>query len=657
MFIHMVGRIFCVLCILSLFPLPGVIKAKSGKTDLTVLEHVHIDTLLDHARQEPNGQRAVELSEKAYRDAMASGSLLYIAKSALQSGIAWKSFGEPSKSLERLTLAMQSFRTLQMEYQEHLVHLALGETYRAAFQHSLAIDHLQKAKVYFQMKNDGVYLAKTYDRLAATLFEVIYKHPFYHHLDTISHQDHALFMREAEHHPELFALIQQMSNCLDSAIMLAARNSIPETRYAALILKASLANALHDVGNSILQHQELIREMESAGITRDLPLVMINLARIQGKYRLNQPEVAIALAQKALTMAKTYNIPVYQYLATEVLHDNYLAIGDYKTAYDLLRELRGLHEALEFDKMKMVVANRDYELSIRELDYELRQRTIAQHTAIAVGVIVIMMVGSVLFVYFRANRKLKKVLADLQEESALITVQNLEMTKVNMQKDRLISIIAHDLRNPFNSILGFSELIQEEMHSYEPADIRRYAGMIRTSAQQTLQLLTSLLEWSRFQEGRVEFNPDRQSLRSIVLEALQILLFQSNQKNIRIHLQISANLMVMADRTMIVTVLRNLVSNAIKFTHPKGEIWLDAHESEGLIHVQVRDSGVGMSAEKVDKLFRIDTWITTPGTRDEMGSGFGLILTKEFVEKHNGRVWAESAEGTGSTFTFTLPKA
>jgi len=616
-----------------------------------------MDSLLEAATRELNAQRAVMLAEEALNTPMGIGMDLQKARAHHLAGLAWKLYGVPGKSLDRLEVALIMYRKLRMPHQEHVVLRDLAETYRAAFQHVRALEHLDTSLEYFRSLKDMEQLAYTYDRKGAVYFELLFDHPEFHLLDSISKGDPKAFQNNLPRFQELNQIYLNAKNNIDSAVVLAGQLNLIPVVISSGILKAAMYYLEQNVATAIRSYEHMIGIIERSGHVRELPLALINQARVYGVYRLNKPEKAITIARKALDLAIQYDIPIYEYLAYEVLHNNYLALGDYKMAYELLNKLRDLYARLEFDKMKMVVATQDFEVKLKEGEFEIRQRIILQHIVLLVSGIVVVFLSVIVMVIFLSKQKKNALLSELKQKNELVITQNEELQMVNAQKDRLISIIAHDLRNPFNSILGFSELLQEEVHSIEPADIRRYAGLIRSSAQQTLQLLTSLLEWSRFHEGRMDFSPEKQSLRSIVLEALQILLFQSKQKNINIHLEISGELIVMVDRTMVVTVLRNLISNALKFTHPGGDIWLEAKETKGEIQMEVRDNGNGMIASRLENLFKIDSWVTTPGTQGEMGSGFGLILTKEFIEKHQGRVWAESEENKGTSFFFSLPGA
>ena len=231
----------------------------------------------------------------------------------------------------------------------------------------------------------------------------------------------------------------------------------------------------------------------------------------------------------------------------------------------------------------------------------------------------------------------------------------IQLRELNATKDKLFSIIAHDLQSPFNSILGFSELLIENLKNYEVTEVEKFLNNINLSAKNTLVLLSNLLNWAKSQIGQINFKPEKIVLSSIIQEILELSSASAKNKNILLnHIQ-SEKIVAFADINMIKTVLRNLISNAIKFTNSNGEINVSAIQNAKFIEIAVSDNGVGMNEEAQNKLFRLETNETTTGTANEEGSGLGLILCKEFIEKHNGEIWVESKLGQGSVFKFKFP--
>ncbi len=233
-----------------------------------------------------------------------------------------------------------------------------------------------------------------------------------------------------------------------------------------------------------------------------------------------------------------------------------------------------------------------------------------------------------------------------------------ELIKLNETKDRFLSIISHDLRTPFSSILGFTDLLanDEELTNEER---KQYLKYIQESSKSMLSLVNSLLDWTRLQTGRVKFEPERIDPSSLIESSIHSVSGDALRKRIEIYSTVSKGKFIFVDRSLINQVFNNLLSNAIKFTNSHGRITITVRPATSLsfLEFSVKDTGQGIKEENLDKLFSVDTKFTTEGTAGEKGSGLGLSLVKEIVEKHGGIIWAESEYGNGSNFNFTLPVA
>ena len=230
-----------------------------------------------------------------------------------------------------------------------------------------------------------------------------------------------------------------------------------------------------------------------------------------------------------------------------------------------------------------------------------------------------------------------------------------KLYQLNIDKDRFISILGHDLKNPFNNILGFSELLTEDIRKLNIDEIEDIGKNINKSAQITNKLLEDILMWAKMQQGKIPFKPQNLSFTDICRDTLAILNQVADAKNISINCLTADQLHVFADVEMLKTVLRNLISNSIKFTMNGGAININAKQDSENVTISVSDNGVGMTPENLAKLFDISQVLTTKGTAEETGTGLGLFICKEFVERHGGRMQVESEEAKGSTFYFTIP--
>ncbi len=230
------------------------------------------------------------------------------------------------------------------------------------------------------------------------------------------------------------------------------------------------------------------------------------------------------------------------------------------------------------------------------------------------------------------------------------------LRRVNANKDRFFSIIAHDLKSPFSILIGMPEIILAGKDTMSKEAIVDLVTDILQSAENTFALLENLLNWSRIQCGIIEFLPAQFDIQPIVERTINLLGPNARHKQIELRSRVLSETLVTADANMVETVVRNLVSNALKFTNPNGVITVSAVESGSFIEIAVADTGVGIPEEDLRNLFWIEEKIQTKGTAGETGTGLGLVLCKEFVEKNGGAIWAESQVDQGTTFRFTLPK-
>jgi signal transduction histidine kinase len=237
-----------------------------------------------------------------------------------------------------------------------------------------------------------------------------------------------------------------------------------------------------------------------------------------------------------------------------------------------------------------------------------------------------------------------------------IQLLNNQLEKLNTDKDRFLSILGHDLRSPFNALLNLSELLKDNIRQYNIGEIENFVNHLNKSAQSTYNLLEDILLWARTQSGKIPFKPQMLSFADICKNILEIVKPNADSKNITINCFIADHIIVFADIDMLKTVLRNLVSNSIKFTNNGGVININAEENSGNVTISVSDNGIGIAPDDLTKLFDISQVHTTEGTASEKGTGLGLLLCKEFVEKHGGKIWVESKIGKGSDFKFTLQK-
>jgi len=394
-----------------------------------------------------------------------------------------------------------------------------------------------------------------------------------------------------------------------------------------------------------------------------------------GRYYAAKKEYqkAISTLKEAIVRARTMKSPVYVQKANEVLHKVYYDTKEYKKAYEIQALARIEEDTLRksdyIRKITTLDLNYTFEQQVRQKEIDdLKKKTlyeshIYKQQLLSYGLILLLIVISILtFFIFKNYRfvtktnKLQRIYNDeISRQKISIQSQNVQLQELNATKDKFFNIIAHDLKNPFYGILGLSEEIVSAGQNYSHEETIKMVKLIRDSSQNAFNLLENLLEWSKAQTGRIEFNPEYFMLDNMVNDVIKLLENYAVQKNISINYQIANNFQIFADHNMVHTILRNLITNAIKFTEENGRISVEAVHLPGEIQITVSDTGIGIEEYIKEKLFLISEKITSLGTKNEKGTGLGLLLCKEFVEKHGGKIWVESEPGKGSQFFFTLP--
>jgi|GEM_PF-3809277 len=243
----------------------------------------------------------------------------------------------------------------------------------------------------------------------------------------------------------------------------------------------------------------------------------------------------------------------------------------------------------------------------------------------------------------------------LERTSMELKELNNQLRESNFNKDKLFTIISHDLRSPFTALLGFSEFLAHNIEEMSQEEVREFAERIYKSSNKLLKLIENLLHWSRFQTGKISYSPHHFSFTDLVSEITEIYQINLVKKKISLCINGTEELFIFADRDMISLVLRNLVSNAIKYSHQYAYITLEYIRKDDHLIFEISDEGVGIAEENLQGLFNYDQMKSTPGAENEPGTGLGLVLCKEFINLNKGKIWVQSIPGKGSKFGFSIP--
>lgn len=398
-------------------------------------------------------------------------------------------------------------------------------------------------------------------------------------------------------------------------------------------------------------------------------IVYYNLADLNSKQ--NKINEAINYSLKSFNLSKEIGDLEFQILNLLSLSDNYDKLGNLSNSYEYLKKYNKLKDSV-FDKEKrknvglfhalnelenknVTINELSSKSELAEIKYE-NEKKISYVLIILMTIFVIFLVISI---HLHTDKKKAYNLLEFKNHqinkmNEEIQKQTLKLKLLNSTKDKFFSIIAHDLKNPFNSIQGFTELLIDHYKDYNDEKKLKFLKIIKGSSLKASNLLSNLLLWANNQSGNMSFNPKKLELAMVVSESVSFVEIQAYNKEINIINNVDSHILIYADENMIDTVLRNLISNSIKFTYAKGEVQIYALVKDDFVEITVKDNGIGIPPEELKNLFNIEVKNTSIGTANEHGSGLGLILCKDFVEKNGGKIWVESIPNVGSEFKFTL---
>ncbi len=407
------------------------------------------------------------------------------------------------------------------------------------------------------------------------------------------------------------------------------------------------------------------RYQDKNSILRTL-FIISQINQQSGDYEtaLNNLEISRALAEEI--GLKKELIPIYFQISLiyERLGKNTTALSYYKKysevkdlVFDLEKEqyLSQMQANLKLEEEK----NKNH-LNELQLDYKNTQLVIA-----TIGIIILIIATIIIFSLYKIKQKSNKIVvqqkdeitkvnAELQIRNSQINEQNKSLKELNATKDKFFSIIAHDLKSPLGIIINISEYIINNSKNISNNETFELIERVKSSGYSLLTLLDNLLEWSKAQTGNIKFTPIKVDLRKTIFECIYLYKKQAAEKNITIHNNVKEKFEIIADKYMLEVIIRNLISNALKFTNENGNIHINAEINNSSIIASVEDDGIGIPPEIIPDLFDIGENVTRLGTKSEKGNGLGLILCKEFIEKHNGQILVESIVDKGTKVTFTL---
>lgn len=401
-----------------------------------------------------------------------------------------------------------------------------------------------------------------------------------------------------------------------------------------------------------------------------LARISVNLGELYGDRK--EYSSALQYLSDALSIAEGMESKDIQHDAYYELYELSKSRGNYQGALEHYLNYTAIHEAMMDVESRTSIANLEsrYNLVNKEKEIEqlekenmanqlkLQQEKSLRNYLLFIAVF-LMFLGTIITLSLlrikRMNLMLKHKNQELEELNDRLTRYSEELDKSNRTKNRLISIISHDLKNPFHSLIGFSDLLVNEAERFSEEEKHSFFKSMNDTSKKAFELLENLLDWTRLQTSEIPFNPADLQVSDTIQSVLDLLQSHATDKGIVMQTDVSEETIVYGDSRMFETILRNLLSNAIKYTAYGGKIIISTQDQNEFIRFSVEDTGVGMDKEQVSNLFKIDKKASRPGTSNELGTGFGLILCREFVNKNGGELSVESSPGMGSTFSFTVP--
>jgi len=562
---------------------------------------------------------------------------------------------------------------------------SIGLLYRNLGLNEKAISYFSQALEERLQSGSPIEIGEAYTHLGNALFDVKkYK-------EALSNYEKALSYREKSKDISLKA---RSLNSIATANQMLHNNREAEHNFLkALNLYQSnsdvkgLSIVRNNLGNFYLSQNNLIKALENFYSASKINLTIGNklaeglcyrkIGEIYLTQKLTSKADSALMASLALGKA-TNNFEQLKntYLALYKLSlnnnnpsialNNYILYSQYKDSIAETKTSEDLMDArltMELDRKKSDIQKIENEIEVLRKEALLQESVLQRQRYLRMFLVTISLVLIALgFVLLRAYRLKKQKATLLQERIDLVNSTNAKLAKseselivLNQTKDKFFSIIAHDLKNPFSALLGFSELLEQNALALSKEEVVTYSQTINTASHKLFKLLENLLQWARTQTGKMDFKPTTFHLNEVITQNINIQELNASSKSIALEFETIESSKVIADWDMVNTVLRNLISNAIKFTPANGRISISTEKKDGFVEIGIADSGIGMTEEDRQKLFRIDVHYTTKGTNNEEGTGLGLIICREFVEKQGGKIWVESRKGEGTTFFFTLP--
>ncbi len=548
---------------------------------------------------------------------------------------------------------------------------AIGKVFFASGSYELSLDYNFKSIEKCKNINDAGCLASCYQNIANIYYE---KQKYHKALEYILRSmkfrrksKKKNFYQLANSHISSAKIYLQISNFdlsyahLDTALAIAKAQSFPEL----------IANSYVTVGSVFFSKQkyglafEFYKKAHKKLKTNDYPESKSCIFYCLGQYydSIQHDEKAIDYYLQALDVARKHKITTYVRKSAFGLSEIYRKLENYKNSYNYYVIYKQANDSLVSNNITRKIYLYEMEQKFQQRESKTKEklekiRNKNSYYFFGIISIGILFISIIIIMRFKSasNQQLKKQKAEIEKQRDEIEAQHKKMKELNATKDKFFSIVAHDLKNPFNTLTGFAQLLVRSYDLLSQEKVREFHKIILNSSKRGQELLINLLHWARQQTGNIEYTPEKIDVKDLVQTNISLLHSMAKRKEIKLTHQIECDAnWAFADKNMAHTVLRNLITNAIKFTDKGGNVRVLVKKKNQMLEFNIKDSGVGIAPDDIEKLFRIDiNTASIGGSKNQKGTGLGLILCKEFVETNGGKIWVESEYGKGSEFKFTL---
>lgn len=505
------------------------------------------------------------------------------------------------------------------------VYAYIGESYRAIGSYELSEEYLNKSYQIAEKNKNETDVAYAYNRLASVYHEISYRRP-----DTAYSYKAIDFANKSL---EIYKKLKSTGNIISNYNIIGAAKQF-QGKYEESLKFLFLA----------------LEYAEKDTTFQDKPNIYNNIASLYNATK--EYDRAIQYAKMSYDISQKSGIKVYLVQASRQLTTAYFSIGDYKNAFKYLEEASNLNSQL-FDERKtseIYGLQKKHEVE-RNIQKEKEKNTTIKIYGTAL-LTIILIIGISLYLRHRTLISINK---KLELNNELISLQKEELAKSNSDKDKFFSILSHDIRNPLNGILGFTDILENEYDTIDDEEKKEFIGYLNTSTKSLYKLVDRVLLWSRLQRGNFIIKKEKINLKEFVYTAAGLQKTNAIKKGIILENNITEDIFIEADKNVLDTVLRNLIDNAVKFTETGGKVSIYSVLKEDSVEINISDTGVGIEKEDIEKLFGIENKTSTKGTGGEEGTGLGLTLCKDMLKLTGSNLKVESKAGSGSRFYFDMP--